>query len=95
MAKQNWPTVDRADTGTRPVPPLDSVAVVDYEEIPDRILNNLSAGDDRTFVHGHRLPSLDSLRLATKTARLQNILCYRKCNKEKFIISNNRTEKDM
>lgn len=73
MAKQNWPAVDRADIGTRPVPLLDSDAVVDYEEIPDRILNNLSAGGDRTFVRGHRLPILDSPRLATKTARLQNI----------------------
>lgn len=72
-AKQNWLTVDRADSSTLPVLLPDSVVVADYEEIPNRILNNLSAGGDRTFVRGHHLPSLDSPRLATKTARLQNI----------------------
>jgi len=44
------------DIDIHPVPPPDFVAVVDYEEIQDRISNNLSEDGDRMFVREHHLP---------------------------------------
>jgi hypothetical protein len=44
------------DIGIHLAPPLGFVAAADYEEIRDRISNNLNEDGDRTFAHEHHLP---------------------------------------